>query len=418
MRLNITLPLTWKRWKRSRRGAAGAYLRALLISAAVLVAGSIRCPAYGASAGGTGRLQDEAAAPAWDALSKTGSMPLAYAKEFRVDQYGEAYDLITVHDRFSFLLVEEGAGVPAGLPESVTVIRKPLAHIYAASSSCPDFFRQLGMLPCVTMTSTKEEDWTIPGIREAVSAEDMAYVGKYSAPDYEYILDEGCDLALENTMIYHAPEVSEMLERLQVPVLTEYSSYEEHPLGRLEWIRLYGLLTGTEDRADAFFKDQITRMEQILKEEEAPGEKTDVVFFYVGSNGTVNVRREDDYVTDMIAMAGGSYLLHDLMKDQGAQGSHSGSVSLQMESFYDAAKDADVLIYNGTLGEQLQSLEELKQKSPLLGDFRAVKSGRVYISRESLFQEVTGTCRMIEDFFHVIRQDGESDELTFLRKLT
>lgn len=363
-------------------------------------------------------------------MEYSGSMPLSFAKEFCVDYYGDAYALITIHDQFRYLVAEEDAEIPEDLPKDLTILQKPFSHIYAASSSCPDFFRELGSLDRVTMTSTKAQDWTIPSIREAVSAEDMVFVGKYSAPDYEYICDEGCDLAIENTMIYHAPEVSEMLKKLGIPVLTEYSSYEPEPLGRLEWIRLYALLTDTQEEADRFFEEQVSRLDGVLKEEEGT-DGADVVFFYIGTNGMVNVRREDDYVSRMISMAGGRYLLHDLVEGLPASDTHSGSVTLQMESFYAAAKDADVLIYNGTLGERLDRLEALTGKCPLLEEFKAVKSGRVYCSRENLFQEVTGICRMIEDFFCVIRssdpEDGDrageagstknEEELTFLRRL-
>ena len=70
----------------------------------------------------------------------------------------------------------------------------------------------------------------------------MLYAGKYNAPDYERILSGSCDLAVESTMIYHSPEVKEQLERLGIPVLVERSSYERHPLGRMEWLKLYGVL--------------------------------------------------------------------------------------------------------------------------------------------------------------------------------
>lgn len=336
----------------------------------------------------------------------TKSMDRLFAREFSVDYYGEDYTLIVIHSQFRYLLVEEGAEIPEDLPEDVTILQKPFSHIYAASSSCPDFFRELHALDRVTMTSTKAEDWTIPALREASEREDMIFVGKYSAPDYEYICDEGCDLAIENTMIYHAPEVSEMLTRLGIPVLTEYSSYEEEPLGRLEWIRLYGLLTDRQEEADAFFEEQIARINRVLEEEGAQTSGADVVFFYISSNGTVNVRRENDYVSRMIAMAGGRYLLHDLVESLPASDSQSGSVALSMESFYDAAKDADILIYNGTLGESPESVEDLIRRCPLLADFKAVKNKNVYCSRDSLFQEVTGTARMIEDFSHVISQAG------------
>lgn len=77
-----------------------------------------------------------------DSLTYTGSMSLSCAKEFTVDYYGEDYSLITVHSDSRYLLIEEGAEVPGDLPEDITVLRKPLDHIYAASSSCPDLDRK------------------------------------------------------------------------------------------------------------------------------------------------------------------------------------------------------------------------------------------------------------------------------------
>ena len=77
----------------------------------------------------------------------------------------------------------------------------------------------------------------------------MLYAGKYRMPDYELILSKGCDLAIENTMIFHDPEVKEKLEELGIPVIVETSSYESDPLGRLEWIKLYGALFGKEKEA-------------------------------------------------------------------------------------------------------------------------------------------------------------------------
>ena len=405
MRLHIRLHLILSRFRRDNPGRGTVLIRIAMLTAAILFR-----TGCGSISGNEILFPD---------MEQTGSMPLTHAKEFRVDYYGEDYSLITVHSEFRYLLVSEGAEVPAGVPADVTILRKPLDHIYAASSSCPDFFRTLGVLERLTMTSTQAQDWTIPPIREAVEREDMIFVGKYSAPDYEYLCDEGCDLAIENTMIYHAPEVSEMLTRLGIPVLTEYSSYEEDPLGRLEWIRLYALLTDTDEEADSFFREQISRIGTVFEEDTAT-EETDVVFFYIGSNGLVNVRREDDYVSRMISMAGGRYLLHDLMEDLPAADTHSGSASLQMDSFYAAAKDADVLIYNGTLGASLDSVGDLIRTCPLLADFKAVRSGRVFISRENLFQEVTGTAAMVEDFSRIIRNSDplSLDNLTFLRRLS
>ena len=58
-------------------------------------------------------------------------------------------------------------------------------------------------------------------------------------------VEQNCGLAIENTMISHTPEVKEQLEKFGIHVLVDYSSYEPEPLGRTEWVKLYGLLTGT-----------------------------------------------------------------------------------------------------------------------------------------------------------------------------
>ena len=306
MRLNIRLPMM------QRRSGKTDFFLLLTVGVLWLWSRIVCTPAFFSVYG-------EEAGVLPPSMKLTGSMSLSYAREYAVDYYGKDYTLITIHSEYPFLLVEEGAGIPGDLPDEVQILRKPLRNIYAASSSCPDFFRELGVLDCVTMTSTMAQDWRIPSIREAVEKEDLMFVGKYSAPDYEYILDEDCSLAIENTMIYHAPEVSEMLKRMGIPVLTEYSSYEDEPLGRLEWIRLYGVLTDTQEKADAFFEEQVSKLQQTLAaEEEAAGahasDGVSVVFFYIGTDGSVNVRREDDYVSRMISMAGGDYLLHDLVE--------------------------------------------------------------------------------------------------------
>ncbi|MBR3153608.1 MAG: ABC transporter substrate-binding protein, partial [Lachnospiraceae bacterium] len=174
----------------------------------------------------------------WADMKPDRSMELVYADQFQVDYYGDACELVTIEGTGRYLVVEEGYDAPSGLPDDVTVIRKPLTNVYLAASSAMDFMDALGTVPCVTMTSTKEEDWSIDSAAWALGSGDMTYVGKYSAPDYEALLMEECSLAIESTMIYHTPEMKEKIESLGIPVMVEHSSYESHPIGRTEWIRL------------------------------------------------------------------------------------------------------------------------------------------------------------------------------------
>lgn len=95
----------------------------------------------------------------------------------------------------------------------------------------------------------------------------LLYAGKYNRPDYEQLVSRGCRLAIENGMITHAPEVVEKLEDFGIPVLMEASSYEAHPLGRVEWIKLFGALLGKEEAAERIFQEQADILNRISEDQ-------------------------------------------------------------------------------------------------------------------------------------------------------
>ena len=172
------------------------------------------------------------------ALTVESSYPLQYAKQFTVDECTGGYELITIADS-QYLVVPQGAAVPEDLPQGTTVLQQPIENIYLVSTSAMDPIISLGALDSIALSGTKADGWYLPEAKAAMQAGQIAYAGKYSAPDYETILASGCELAIENTMIYHTPEVKEQLEKFGIPILVERSSYETDPLARMEWVKLY-----------------------------------------------------------------------------------------------------------------------------------------------------------------------------------
>ena len=345
---------------------------------------------------------------AFDSLEKTGQMTLAYATQYQVEYYGD-YSLITIGEDQRFLLVPEGKDLPKNLPEDVVALQQPLDKTYLVSTSVMDLIRQLDCISYIRLSGSKAKDWYITEAKEAIEAGNMIYAGKYSAPDYECILNEGCNLAIENTMIYHTPEVKEKLEELGIPVLVERSSYETHPLGRLEWIKLYGLLFDALDEANAYFDSQVEQITPLL--DQANTGKT-VAFFSVNSSGAINVRKPGDYITQMITMAGGNYALADVVPEEE---NALSTMNMQMEDFYNAAQSADILIYNSAIEGEITSIDELLAKNSLFAQFDAVKKGNVYCTGKNFFQESTGMAEFVEDMHNVL-EDADAD-LTYLKKL-
>ena len=359
--------------------------------------------------GGEKQAAAAATGPEWSALAAIRQVPLKHATQFSLTEYEQGYTLLDIPTSGRFLIVPQGAGLPRGLDDDVVPLYAPLDRMYLAATSSMDFFRALDSVPAVRLSCLDVNGWYIEEAKAALQSGSMLFAGKYSAPDYELIFAEKCDLAIESTMIYHSPEVKEQLEKLGVPVLVERSSYEEDPLGRMEWIKVYGALLGKLPEAEALFDAEVQAVEPLLSQ---PRTDRTVAFFYITTTGTANVRKSDDYVPQMIAMAGGTYVFDDL-----DSGSALSTVNMTMESFYDGARDADLLIYNSTIDGELFTLDELLQKSAFLKDFKAVQNGNVWCTGKNLFQEPMGLGKLILDMHRVLTEDAPG-ELTYLHKLT
>lgn len=344
-------------------------------------------------------------------LTYDHSMELEYATQFAVDYYQDDYAVITIAQEGSYLVVPEGKEAPEGLDKEIKVLQQPLDHIYLVATSSMDLFRAIGGIENITLSGTDANGWYIEEAKEAMENGNIQYAGKYSAPDYELILANGCDLAIESTMIYHSPDVREKLEEFGIPVLVEHSSYESDPLGRMEWLKLYAVLLDKEEEADAYFQSQTDMLTDVLGAENT--EKT-VAFFSINSNGYVTVRKTGDYISKMIELAGGRYIFQNLGDDNALS-----TMNMQMEDFYAGACDADYIIYNSAIESELHSLDELLEKSSLLADFKAVKEGNVWCTEKSFFQETTGIATMISDMHTMLTSDDpDLSQLTYMYRLT
>ena len=352
-----------------------------------------------------------------DELVYESSLETEYAEEFSADFYEDGYTLLTIADGSRFLLVPDGKKAPEDLVSDVTVLQQPLSNIYLVASAAMSSFADLGALDMIRFSGTRQSDWYIEEAAAAMADGSILYAGKYSAPDYEKILAEGCGLCIENTMILHTPEVKENLEKFGIPVMVDYSSYEKEPLGRCEWVKFYGILTGKQTEAQNIFDEQKKYVDDVTARLDAENsdasdvERPTVAYFYISSNGGAVVRKGDDYIPKMIEMAGGSYIFSDLGVDDGKA---SSSVNMQMEKFYEGARDTDYIIYNSTIDGEIGSIDELVAKAPLLADMKAVKNGNVYCTGKNFYQETNVCGLMVSDIYNMLAGSGD---MVFLKKV-
>jgi iron complex transport system substrate-binding protein len=340
-------------------------------------------------------------------LKYSHSLDTEYAKVFKVDYYEDGYVLLTVlEDDSKYLIVPEGKDIK--VTDDVTIIKRPIENIYLVSSASMDMFVGISALDNIKFSGRQADDWYIKEAKDAMNEGKIVYAGKYSKPDYELIVSGGCDLVIENTMIYHSPDVLEQLKIFNIPYIIDYSSYEEHPLGRVEWIKFYGALLGKDSEAKAIFDEEKEMVEKV-KESDETGKS--VAFFYITSNNLVQVKKSSDYIPKMIDIAGGDYIFDNLDDNSSAK----TTVNMQIEEFYKTAKDADIIIYNTSIDTGIKSLDDLYAKCDLLKDFKAVKEGNVWCTSQDMYQQSLSAAYMIEDLNKVF--NGRYDDLNYLYRL-
>ncbi|NCC01431.1 MAG: ABC transporter substrate-binding protein [Clostridia bacterium] len=333
-------------------------------------------------------------APVLENLTYDHSMELKYANNFSVDYYVGGYALISLSNESRFLVVPEDMKVPEGLGDDISVLQQPISNIYLVASATMSHFVALDALEAIRLSGTDADNWYIEKAAEAMKAGNILYAGKYSAPDYELILNEKCNLTIQSEMINHSPEIIEKLEELGLTVLIDESSYESHPLGRMEWIKLYSVLVDKEVVAEKLFNEQAVVIDKLSHSKNTG--KT-VAFFYVTSNGSISARNTNDYVAKMINMAGGNYIFDNLGMD-----TVRSTTTMPMEDFYATAKNADYIIYNSSITGTMESIDQLLELNELFADFKAVQDGNVWCTNQNLYQETNELGSMVGEINTII----------------
>ena len=172
------------------------------------------------------------------------------------------------------------------------------------------------------------------------------------------------------------------------------------------------MLLDKEELANKVFDEQAEKIEK-LKDTKSTGKK--VVFFYVNTRGNVVTYKSNGYVPEMIKIAGGEYAFSDLGT---GEDSKLSTINMSMEEFYNTAKDADILIYNCSIVEQIHTLDELLDKSPVLKDFKAVKEGNAWCTSRSMFQQTNKMGSIIQEMNAIFSGDKEAQKkMEYLFKL-
>jgi len=157
-----------------------------------------------------------------------------------------------------------------------------------------------------------------------------------------------------------------VLEENHIPVLYNADWTETTPLGRAEWIKVFGLLLGKEQMADSIF-NEIEKKYLSLKNRLKPDSLHQPVVFQGGFFGDKwFVPGGESYAAALIKDAGGRYLWQ---KD-----SHAGSINVNYENVLLKLPEADIWLNPGMYNNK----EELAKDFSYVRDLQLYKNDQIY----------------------------------------
>jgi len=189
----------------------------------------------------------------------------------------------------------------------------------------------------------------------------------------EKLLELGVGLVI-NVGFPDAPNKElDFLESLGIPVLVFSEWQEPHPLGRAEWVRIIGAITGTQSQADEHFRNTVSEYEKLRKLASSSTNKPEVIC-NLPYKGIWYLPGGNSYMGNLLADAGASYAWKE--------NRDAGGIQQSFEVVYEKGLEAPFWINPGFS----QNIEEVLNNDERLVDFRSVKEGNVFNSTNRLMR--------------------------------
>lgn len=200
--------------------------------------------------------------------------------------------------------------------------------------------------------------------RKRIESENVKELGMDASLNTEVLIDIEPDLVVGYSVSGTNKSLS-TIEKSGIPVIYNGDWLEESPLGRVEWIRFFGVLYDQEEKADSIFKsieNQYSEAKNIaLKATQKPTILSGALFKDIW-----NLPAGESFVAKFLKDANTNYLWND------SKG--KGSLQLSYESVLDKAQNADLWIAPGYFATK----EQLTQASEHYKQFDAFKNDKLY----------------------------------------
>lgn len=289
-------------------------------------------------------------------------------------------------------------------PEGATVIEVPVQNMAALSTSFVGMLNAIGSIETIKATTEKQYIFN-KELLKGITAGKVITAGYETGLTPEAILKTKISLIVFSGFGQPFPN-EDKFAQLKVVCLANYDWEEKHPLGKAEWIKVFGALVCKDKEADAYFNEVAKSYLKIKEEAEQIKSKKKVICG--GLVGDI-----------WYAPAGGSFMA-GIMKDGGLNYLYkntvgTASVTPTFEQIFSDDQMCDVWI-----NAEAPSLNKLFELNSKFKYFHTVKNGKVYgyMHNPNYYWEYSPVNPhwLLEDFIHIAKGDTKS-KLHFYKQL-
>ncbi|MFH7013204.1 ABC transporter substrate-binding protein [Flavobacterium sp. FlaQc-52] len=300
--------------------------------------------------------------------SEIAKNSIEYASGLSIVKH-EGYSVVTVSNpwpnankNYTYILKEKTAEVPDSL-QSYPAIKVPLESVVVTSTTNIPFLEMLEVenklvgFPHTDYVSSEKT-------RALIDKGAVKNVGQNEKLNIEQLIELTPDLIVTFGVDNNNPMLDN-LKKSGLNVFIQADWMEQSPLGKAEWIKLYGALFGKEEKAKELF-DKIVLSYNQAKKLVAGKKAASTVLYGSMYEDTWYVAKGNSWVAEFMKDAQANYLWADLKG--------TGSEGLSFEKVLVKAKTANFWIATGAV----KNLEELGKNNPHYTEFDAFKNKNVY----------------------------------------
>jgi iron complex transport system substrate-binding protein len=264
----------------------------------------------------------------------------------------------------TYYLVHRGAPIPSGI-DSTRIIMVPLQKIVCMSTTHVAMISAIGEQKSITgMSGT--------GFMYSEDLKNRSDSGYIKDVGYESNLNKELILKLrpDVTMIYGVGSESSgyvgKIEELGIKVIYNADYLETEPLGKAEWIKLFGALYCRERMADSIFNIESESYNKLKLFIAGNISQKPSVLLGLPFKDTWFVSPGNSFISKLVSDAGGSYLWKDTKS--------AVSMPFGLENVYLKAVNADYWLNIGTV----RSKDEISAVDPRLVELSCYKQGNLF----------------------------------------